>query len=133
MDEVRSRLLETEALETLARAYVCDQAFPKKQTINPCVSFQTEKVQRSLCALVKFSGLDEEAAMSCPAAGFVLAFRQGDFLHIKQVRSFCITLFEALLFTEMLTVLRTVCQEYNKDWLIGRVVGPDTSLGFIPR
>ena len=90
MDEVRSRLLETEALETLARAYVCDQAFPQKriEMISLFVSFQTEKVQRSLCALVKFCGLDEEAAMSCPAAGFVLAFRQGDFLHIKQVCSF---------------------------------------------
>ena len=59
-------------------------------------------MQRSLRALVKFSGLDEEAAMSCPAAGFVLAFRQGDFLHIKQVRPFPVTLFEALPFAKVL-------------------------------
>ena len=104
---------------------------PKKKMLSLFVSFQTEKVQRSLCALVKFCGLDEEAAMSCPAAGFVLAFRQGDFLHIKQVCFFPLPIRGLAVYGNCTHIV--LCQEYNEDWLIGRVVGPDTSLGFIPR
>ena len=64
-------------------------------------------MQYSLKAMVNFGGTDEEAAIRCPAPGFVLSFNNGDYLHIKQ--------------------------DYTVDWLIGRVVGSDTGLGFLPR
>ena len=57
--------------------------------------------------MCNFGGLEEEIALKCPAPGFVLAFHKGDFIHIKQ--------------------------EYECDWLIGRVIGRDSGLGFIPR
>jgi hypothetical protein len=60
----------------------------------------------SLKSLVCFGGLDEDVALTCPAPGFVLNFNNGDYLHIKR--------------------------EYTNDWLIGRIVGSDISLGFIP-
>ena len=57
--------------------------------------------------MCNFGGLEEEIALKCPAPGFVLAFHNDDFIHIKQ--------------------------EYEHDWLIGRVIGRDSGLGFIPR
>lgn len=75
------------------------------QITNLSVSTQMEEVKRSLCALVKFAGLDEEAALSCPAAGFVLAFRRGDFLHIKQVRHFLASVLWVLLLWKPRTLL----------------------------
>lgn len=56
--------------------------------------------------MVNFAGIDEEVAMDCPAPGFVLSFHAGDYLHIKQ--------------------------DYADEWLIGRVVGHDSGLGFVP-
>ncbi|XP_011410569.1 PREDICTED: voltage-dependent L-type calcium channel subunit beta-1-like [Amphimedon queenslandica] len=87
LEEIRSQLKETEAVEALVAAYSLE-------------------VQHSLKANVDFGGIEEDIAIQCPAPGFVLSFSKGDYLHIKQ--------------------------DYTEDWLIGRVVGSDTGLGFLP-
>ena len=38
----------------------------------------------SLFAFVDFGGVEEEVALECPGAGFVLSFSKKDFLHIKK-------------------------------------------------
>lgn len=81
-------------------------------------------------ALVKF-GRQNMHDSEGPLPHYTLAFQPGSYLHFKQVSLQYVCVARA---SSTLTVVYVVlAQEYNSEWWIGRVVGPDPGLGFLPR
>lgn len=98
MDEVRSRLLETEALETLARAYVCDQAFPQKEDAKSfCFLPDRESAAQSVRASkVLWSRRGSSDVLSCRGicpsiqAGRFLTHQTSLFFSVTDSRTCCL-------------------------------------------